>query len=230
MASPFTHIRSKALAGAILSLLLAFAALLPAAVNAQDATPEPVETAAPDLPAITITVDEGTYSINVPAPVLEGQYLITVVNNTESLAVANLVLLPEEVTFGDLTSSLFTSFQGVGGELPEWWADASFAGGSWAGPGATSESVANLTAGRWTVFSGNPASAQAPQNITVVTEEEAIAQARSLRQKTRRQRLLRLPHRSPSSSRRWNQTPSSKSPMLVSRPPVPRVVRRFGKL
>jgi hypothetical protein len=176
MASPFTPTRSRALVGAILSLLLALAVLLPSSVKAQDATPEPVETAAPaDLPVITITVSEGTYSINVPAPVLEGQYVITVVNETDTLAVANLVALPEEVTFGDLTSTLFSTFQGAGGELPEWWASANFAGGSWAGPGATSESVANLTAGRWTVFSGNPASTQSPQNITVVTEEQAIA-------------------------------------------------------
>jgi hypothetical protein len=120
-------------------------------------------------------VEESAYSINVPAPVLEGQYVIKVVNTTDALAVADLVVLPEDVSFGDFTSTLFTSFQGTGGELPEWWDTANFAGGSWAGPGATSESVANLTAGRWTVFSTNPASTQAAQNFTVVTEEQAIA-------------------------------------------------------
>lgn len=183
MAILFAEIRSRALVAAVLSVVLALAALLPFAglASAQDATPEAeatpaeVETAAPDLPVITITVEADTYSINVPAPVLEGQYVVAVVNTTDALAVANLVVLPEDVAFGELTSTLFDSFQGAGGELPDWWADATYGGGSWAGPGATSETVANLTAGRWTVFSTNPASAQAPQNFTVVTEAQAIA-------------------------------------------------------
>lgn len=179
MAIPFAEIRSRALVAAVLSVILAFAALLPFAGSAaaQDATatPEAVETAAPDLPEITITVEADTYSINVPAPVLEGQYVVTVVNTTDALAVANMVVLPEEVAFGELTNTLFSSFQGAGGELPDWWADATYGGGSWAGPGATSQTVANLTAGRWTVFSTNPASAQTPQNFTVVTVEQAIA-------------------------------------------------------
>jgi hypothetical protein len=177
MALPFAKIRSRALIAAVLSVVMAFAALLPFAgsASAQDATPEAALTAAPDLPVITVTVEESAYSINVPAPVLEGQYVIKVVNTTDALAVADLVALPEDVSFGDFTSTLFTSFQGTGGELPEWWDTANFAGGSWAGPGATSESVANLTAGRWTVFSTNPVSTQAAQNFTVVTEEQAIA-------------------------------------------------------
>jgi len=178
MASPFAYIRSKALISGLLSMILALAAVLPFAnlAGAQEATPEVAETAAPDLPAITITVTaDNVYSINVPAPVLEGQYLVRVVNETEALAVANLVVLPEDVSFGDLTSTLFSSFQGTGGELPEWWGDATFGGGSWAAPGATSETVANLTAGRWTVFSGNPAATAPAQNFTVVSEEQAIA-------------------------------------------------------
>jgi hypothetical protein len=177
MASPFADIRSKALVAAMLSVLLAFTALLPFATSAsaQEATPETEVTATPDLPEITITVSDSSYSINLPVPVLPGQYVITVVNETESLAVADIVALPEDVSFGDFTSTLFSSFQGTGGELPEWWADANFAGGSWAGPGATSKTVANLTAGRWTTFSTNPASTQPAQNFTVVTEEEAIA-------------------------------------------------------
>ncbi|MEJ7840116.1 MAG: hypothetical protein WKF81_14980, partial [Thermomicrobiales bacterium] len=65
--------------------------------------------------------------------------------------------------------------QGEGGELPEFWSDITFAGGSWAGPGTTSQTVANLDAGRWTVFSSNPASVSPAQNFTVSTEEEAIA-------------------------------------------------------
>jgi len=161
----------------VLSLLLAFTALLPFAgtATAQDASPEAVETAAPDLPEITITVREGSYSINLPVPVLPGQYLVTVVNETDALAVADLVALPEDVAFGDLSSVLFESFKGTGGELPEWWATANFGGGSWAAGGATSQSVANLPAGRWTVFSTSPATTQPAQNFTVVTEEEAIA-------------------------------------------------------
>jgi len=180
MALPFAEIRSRALIAAVLSAFMVLATLLPFAgsASAQDATPEADTSAVPaDLPVITITVAEDTYSIRVPgSPVPEGQYVIEVVNTTESLAVANLVQLPEGTSFGELSSTLFTSFQGTGGDLPEWWTSATFAGGSWAGPGATSETIANLTAGRWTVFSGNPASAQAPQNFTVsVAEPEEAA-------------------------------------------------------
>jgi hypothetical protein len=175
MALPFAEIRSRAIIAAVLSAMMVLATLLPFAgsASAQDATPEPAASAAPaDLPVIIITVREDTYSIKVPgSPVVEGQYLIQVVNTTDTLAVANIVELPEGVSFGDLSSTLFTSFKGTGGALPEWWPTATFIGGSWAGPGATSETVANLTAGRWTVFSGNPASAQPAQNFTISAAE-----------------------------------------------------------
>ncbi|MEJ7839666.1 MAG: hypothetical protein WKF81_12690, partial [Thermomicrobiales bacterium] len=110
MALPFAKIRSKALVAAILSVFLAFSALLPfaAVTSAQDATPEAEATAAPDLPEITISVlEDGTYSINLPVPVLPGQYVVTVVNNSDALAVADLALLPEDVGFGDFTSAIF---------------------------------------------------------------------------------------------------------------------------
>jgi hypothetical protein len=178
MSSIVASIRSKAVLAAVLSLLLAVSAVMPFArvATAQEATPEaPVSAVPADLPVITITVNEFAYSINLPVPVLPGQYVISVVNTTDALAVANVVGLPEEVAFGDLTSVLFSSFQGEGGDLPDWWSDANFAGGSWAGAQATSETVVNLEAGQYTVFSGNPASVQSPQNFTVSTEEEAIA-------------------------------------------------------
>ena len=173
------HLFGRAFAVIVTSLLVALLAALP--VAAQDASPAATPEAPADplvaagLPEIAITARETTFSPSVPGAMTEGWYLITLINETDALASANLGLLPEGQTVGDLTSALGAAFQGEGGELPAWWGDATFAGGNVAAAGATTSTLAYLTPGRWVVFSTNPAAIQSPSVFTILTPEEAEA-------------------------------------------------------
>ena len=153
---------------------------------AQSATPaaspavaEAPVSIAPDLAVITVTAKEDVFSIAVPSSgVIEGNFVVELVNQTANKIVnANFVKLPEGTSVGDFTSVLAKSFKGEGGALPAWWnsADAAFAGGTFAAPGYTSQSIVDLSAGRWVVFSSNPAGVQSAQVINVVTVAEAAA-------------------------------------------------------
>ncbi|MGI8404896.1 MAG: hypothetical protein ACR2OE_09075 [Thermomicrobiales bacterium] len=151
---------------------------------AQSATPAATPAAAvapvsiaPDLAVITVTAKEDVFSIAVPTSgVIEGDFAVELVNKTANkITNANFVKLPEGTSVGDFTSVLAKAFKGEGGELPAWWssAKATFAGGTFAAPGNTSQSIVNLSAGRWVVFSSNPAGVQSAQVINVVTAAEA---------------------------------------------------------
>lgn len=174
MSSESVERRNRSVAGLVLGVVMALVATLPFAghVGAQDATPIAAELGL-DLPVVTITAQESVLSISVQPPVLEGWTLVSLANESEAVAGVNLALLPEEQTVGDLTTVVSESFAGEGGELPEWWSDATFGGGAYAAPGETSQGVVYLTPGKWAVFSTNPAAAQPAQTITVATQEEA---------------------------------------------------------
>ncbi len=174
MSSEGVQRRDRSVAVLVLSVVMALVAVLPFSghVGAQDATPEG-EGVGLDLPEITVTAQESVLSIRVVPPVLEGWTLVTLVNESEAVAGVNFGLLPEEQNVGDLTTVISEAFTGEGGELPEWWNEATFAGGAYAAPGETTQSVVYLTPGRWAVFSTNPAAVQPPQTITVLTPEEA---------------------------------------------------------
>lgn len=174
MVGESVRVRDRSFAAVLIGVVMALVAVMPFAgsVGAQDATPE-AEGLGLDLPEVQITANESTFSVSGSA-IVEGWTIITLVNETEAPAVANLALLPEEQSVGDLTTVVSESFAGEGGELPEWWADATFAGGAWADTGATTQAVVYFTPGEWVVFSSNPASAQPPQIITVLTPEEAL--------------------------------------------------------
>ncbi len=166
--------RNRSVAGFVLGVLMALVAILPFAghVGAQDATPIATELGL-DLQTITVTAQESVLSISVEPPVLEGWTLVSLVNESEAVAGVNLALLPEEQTVGDLTTVVSEAFGGEGGELPDWWSEATFGGGAYAAPGETSQGVVYLTPGKWAVFSSNPAAVQPAQTITVATPEEA---------------------------------------------------------
>lgn len=173
------HLFGRAFAVIATSLFVALFAALP--VAAQDASPVATPEAPADplvaagLPEIAITARDTTYSPSVPGAMLEGWYLITLINETAAVASANLGLLPEGQTVGDLTSVLGTTFKGEGGELPEWWSNATFAGGNVAASGETTRTLAYLVPGKWAIFSTNPASGQSPAVFTILTPEEAEA-------------------------------------------------------
>ena len=174
--------RGRRIGAVVLSALLALMALVPlaATAGAQDASPEASPVAAGlglELPEIEIRAQEFTYSITVPAPVAAGQYLVRFVNQTDVVADANVVLLPEERTSGDLSSALFTAFtEEADGEFPDFFEDATFVGGSWAEAQSSNEVVLNLNPGRYYVFTSLPGGAQSVQAFTVVTAEEAAGE------------------------------------------------------
>lgn len=147
-------------------------------VFAQDASPEVAEVGVFDntgLTEITITASQFTMSASVPGEMAEGWYIITLVNETETVASANLGLLPEGTTGGDLSSAIFQSFKGEGGELPEWWTSATFAGGNVAAPGGSTSTLVYLIPGKWFIFSTNPASTQSPSSFSILSGEELEA-------------------------------------------------------
>jgi hypothetical protein len=176
--------RGRGIGAVILSALLALMALVPlaATAGAQDASPAADATPVAaelglELPEIEIRAQEFTYSITVPAPVAAGQYLVRFVNQTDVVADANIVLLPEDQTSGDLSGALFTAFtEEADGEFPDFFADATFVGGSWAEAQGTNEVVLNLNPGRYYVFTSLPGGAQSVQAFTVVTAEEAAGE------------------------------------------------------
>lgn len=174
MSSESVERRNRPVAGLVLSVVMALVAMLPFAgqVGAQDATPIADELGL-DLPVVNITAQEAVLSISVSPPILEGWTLISLVNETEEVAGVNVALLPEEQSVGDLTSAVSDAFTGEGGDLPDWWSDATFGGGAYAAPGETSQGVVYLTPGQWAVFSTNPAAVQPAQTINVASAEEA---------------------------------------------------------
>lgn len=173
----------RGIGAVLLSVVLALMALVPlaATAGAQDATPAAEETIASqlglELGEIEIRAQEFTYSITVPAPVAAGQYVVRFVNQTDVVADANLVLLPEDQTAGDLSAALNEAFTEEGnGEFPDFFEDSTFVGGSWAEAQGTNEVVVNLVPGRYYVFTSLPEGPQSVQAFTVVTPEEAAGE------------------------------------------------------
>ena len=166
--------RERSFAVLLVGLVMALIAVMPFAspVTAQDATPE-AEGIGLDLQEVQITVSENTFSVS-GSDLLEGFTIITLINESDALATANLGMIPEEQTVGDLTTVISQSFAGEGGDLPEWWSESTFVGGAWADAGATTQAVVYFTPGEFVLFNANPAAAQPPQKITILTTEEAV--------------------------------------------------------
>lgn len=170
------RLRGQSLVALVLGVVLGLTALAPiASAQEAEATPEPEGLAALGLQEISFTASDAVSSFSGFA-LLEGWTLLTLVNDSSALASVNVAQLPDDVEVGEFTSVLSESFQGEGGELPDYWADVTFAGGALADTGETSQTALYLTPGRWVVFSTNPASEQPAQNLSVLTQEEALAE------------------------------------------------------
>lgn len=159
-----------------------FAASAPVFAAAQDASPvaspemaDVTAFADTGLTEITITASEFTLSASIPGAMAEGWYIMTLVNESETVASANYALLPEGTSAGELSSLVSTAFSGEGGELPEWIGSTTFAGGNVAAPGASTTTLAYLTPGKWTIFSSNTASIQSPSSFSILTADELEA-------------------------------------------------------
>ncbi|HWV23417.1 MAG TPA: hypothetical protein VNZ58_04435 [Thermomicrobiales bacterium] len=146
---------------------------------AQDATPGASPEVADlgafeglDLTEIVVSATQYTYSASVPGAMPEGWYIITLKNDSDAVASLNLAMLPEGTSGGDLSSAVSQSFQGEGGEMPDWWENATFAGGNVAAAGASNSTLAYLVPGKWYMFSTNPASTQSPSSFNILTSEE----------------------------------------------------------
>ncbi|MGC4108337.1 MAG: hypothetical protein QM753_18605 [Thermomicrobiales bacterium] len=174
-----------AVAGSVVTAAAVSTVSFGSIVAAQSATPAATPAApvsiAPDLQTIAVTAKEDVFSISTPpAGLVSGETLVELINaTTNNIANVNFVKLPDDVSVGDFTSVLSSSFKGEGGTLPEWFATdaAQFAGGAFAAPGFTTQSVITLSEGRWVAFSSNPGGNQSAQVISVSApaEEEAAA-------------------------------------------------------
>lgn len=180
MVSHLDHISRRSFGA--LTLGAAVAATTFRGASAQEASPmaSPADgeaglLAGLDLPVLDTTATEFTFSVSTPGALAEGWYVINLINESESNAAANFALLPEGTSAGELSALKSEAFAGEGGELPDWWSETLFAGGTFAAPGETSSVAIYLTPGKWSVFSTNPASAQSPANFLVLTPEELEA-------------------------------------------------------
>lgn len=180
MVSKPARVRGRSVTTLLLGALMALIAVMPFAgsATAQDATPEAEAEvsglAALGLQEIVVTASDATYAIAYAPPLVEGWALVTLVNETDSPATANFAMVPEEQSIGDLSSAVFGAFQGEGGELPEWWANTTFAGGAWAGAGETTQTAIYVTPGTWAVFSTNVLSAQPIQSVAVASADDLV--------------------------------------------------------
>jgi hypothetical protein len=154
--------------------VMPFAGSVAAQEASPEAAPEPTGLAALGLQEIQVTASAETYALSYLPPLVEGWALVSLVNESDAPAVVNFAQLPDDVSVGDLSSTLFSTFQGEGGELPEWWANSSFTGGAWAGAGETVQTAVYLTPGQWAAFSTNPLSTQPVQTFQVATDEDLV--------------------------------------------------------
>ncbi|MBA3377744.1 MAG: hypothetical protein H0T93_02560 [Chloroflexia bacterium] len=180
MVSKTARVRGRSVTTLLLGVIMALMAVMPFAgtAAAQDATPEatpePTGLAALGLQEIQVTASAETYALSYTPPLVEGWALITLVNESDAPAVVNIGQLPEDASVGDLSSTLFSTFQGEGGELPEFWANTTFAGGAWAGAGETVKNAVYITPGQWAAFSTNPISVQPVQTFLVASDEDLV--------------------------------------------------------
>lgn len=148
-------------------------------VAAQDATPEVEESANGTLAnletatQVEVIANNNSYAVFQAGENVPGWYVFNLVNESESDAAFNLALLPEDVAVGDFTSFLFQLTSGQVTELPEWLADVTFAGGTYAPVGETSSVLVNLGAGEWVAFSDQ---AFSTQSVTTIQVSEPVAE------------------------------------------------------
>lgn len=180
MVSNTARVRGRSVTTLLLGAVMALIAVMPFAgpVSAQEASPEalpePTGLAALGLQEVTVTASADTYALTYAPPLVEGWALVSLVNDSEAPAVVNFAQLPEEISIGDLSSTIFAAFQGEGGELPEWWANTTFTGGAWAGAGETVQTAVYLTPGEWAAFSTNPLGVQPVQSFAVASPDDLV--------------------------------------------------------
>lgn len=156
-------------------------------VSAQDATPEvdsdmaatPVGAPAlADLETanqVDVVANNGSFAMFVAGENQPGWYVFNVENASESDASFNLAKLPEGTEIGQFTSDLFQVVSGNATELPAYFAETEFAGGTLVPVGGTNSTLVNLTAGEWVVFSSHVGSTQGATTITVLSAEDNAA-------------------------------------------------------
>jgi len=180
MVSKTARVRGRLVTTLLLGVVMALLAVMPFAgpAAAQDATPEatpePTGLAALGLQEIQVTASADTYALSYLPPLVEGWAVVSLVNESDAPAVVNFAQLPEDASVGDLSSTIFTAFQGEGAELPEFWANTTFAGGAWAGAGETVQTAVYITPGQWAAFSTNPLSVQPVQTFLVASDEDLV--------------------------------------------------------
>lgn len=155
--------------------------------SAQDATPDAEEDvdASPvaiptlaeieDARQVNVVVNNRSYSLFVGDANQPGWFVFNVENASEADASLNLALLPEGASVGDFTSALWQLSNGNTEELPEWFGDVVYAGGTYAPVGGTNSVLVNLEAGEWVIFSNLAVSNQSVTTFQVLGDEDSVA-------------------------------------------------------
>lgn len=154
---------------------------------AQDATPEAevdvdaiptAQATLPELenvPQVNVVANNRSYAVYVGGENQPGWYVFNLENASESDASLNLARLPEDASISEFNSAMWQISNGNVDELPEWFGDVTYAGGTFAAVGETNSALVNLDAGEWVLFSSLAASAQNATTIQVLSADETTA-------------------------------------------------------
>lgn len=156
-------------------------------VSAQDATPE-ADMAAEATPVgmptlaeletanqVDVVINNNSYGLYVSGENQPGWYVFNVENASEADGSFNLAKLPEETAVGDFTTDLFKIVSGTATEVPAYFADTEFVGGTSVPVGGMNSVLVNLSAGKWVVFSSYKGSTQGATTISVLSADETVA-------------------------------------------------------
>lgn len=157
-------------------------------VSAQDATPEvePMGEATPvaGVPMLSeletanqvdIVANGGSYAVYVAGENQPGWYVFNVENASDADASFNIAKLPEGTTVSQFNSDLFQIISGQATELPAYFAETEFAGGTAVPVGGANSTLVNLSAGEWVLFSSHAGSKQGSTTIQVLSAEDNAA-------------------------------------------------------
>lgn len=156
-------------------------------VSAQDATPEAevdvdaTPTAQPTLPElegvpqVNVVANNSSYAVYIGGENQPGWYVFNLENASDSDAALSLARLPEGVSISEFNSFQFQMSSGTLEAMPEWLADATFAGGTYAAVGETNSVLVNLDAGEWVLYSDLAVSTQNVTTIQVLSADETTA-------------------------------------------------------
>jgi hypothetical protein len=181
------HVKTRVVS--VFAAMFAIAAMLSPAAIAQDATPSSGLEGF-GFPTLDITVTADAFE-GVPESIPAGRYLVTVTASEENAEGAGVGFVQPVGISADEFVASFSPGGGATGspvdedmavpspsdnemggeeEVPPFIFDSVFAGGVYAGPGATAQIILDLTPGEWVAWGDDPAAAWTPVAFEVTGE------------------------------------------------------------